>query len=247
MKVGRSPGSDRERRIRKGGQLLLFVLALVLIVLEATGLVDLSWQAIALFAIVLVVVILNDLEQLEVGEFGSIHLREDIDRAKRRVDALQGRPPTDRPGDDTDDRPAGESVEAGLLAEDDTTHEDDADLEDSSELTARLYDLLEDDPQYALVRLRVELERALEEVDGASRPAEERREQESERRVTDGLEDLLAAHDEVLIVCERAIHTEERLEREEALRVIELGLRVLEHLRCRTRADAETRLEGEAP
>ncbi|MEY7849296.1 hypothetical protein AB7C87_08865 [Natrarchaeobius sp. A-rgal3] len=268
MKIRRSPGGRRERRIRKAGQLLLFVLAIGLIVLSATERVDLTWPAIALFAIVLVVVILNDLEQLEVGEFGSIHLREDIDRAKRRVDALEDRPATGGSTDGADDRSPVEALEVETRNARDETRRDEtrgtdserakgttlsgsqgegdeasSASEDPSEIATRLYELLAADPQYALVELRVELERALEQVDEAvDAPGDV---QPTAGRTAD-LAELVAAHEEVVGVCDRAIRGEDRLERDEAARVIELGLRVLEYVRCRTRASVEARPRGES-
>lgn len=247
------------RNIRKIAQLFIFVLAAAMILLEVTNVVELTWQAISLFALLTVVAVLNDLERIDFGDFGGVRFEDEIDTAQRTVarleaaagpsagpdsesDAETGRTDANASGsakrerestpDDRDRDPAPMEMDAAV-ARVDNAGESDAERSDRiRDLAARLADMLETNPRCALLQLRLELEHAATaNAATTAAPAGTLGTDAGSRQLAAPIdEDVLAAYAEVRSLCNSAVHSRTAPDPDEAARIVDLGLRVLERL-----------------
>lgn len=206
-----------KRNIRRGGQFFIFSIITIFIILESVQLITISWQAVALLVVAAVITLLDDIEKLDLGEFGGIELSKDIDQVQERVDSYEhstsGVYPSNRP---TEDRYKAEDDEAGGR---------------TLEIAARLYQLFEESPRLALIQLRLELEQAMNEaIDEKTSMLPDQMNKEGVMVKTIDQE-FVDAYTDVISVCNKAIHFSDTIEEEEAARVIDLGLRVLDHIK----------------
>lgn len=221
--------------VRKLAQFCIFVLAVGLLLLEARGAVTLTWKTISLVTILTIVAVLNDLEKIDFGDFGGVRFRDEIDAVEQTVDRLET--PRSRPRDsearieiesaESGDRTGAEnrSTGAGRVVTTDAVVDGDGGTGDGAaetqEIAERVYDLLETNPRAALSQLRVELERAQRRAVGAT----------ADRRAGQPIDDAVAAAAlDVRSLCHRAVHGSEEIDRDDAARVVDLGLSVLERL-----------------
>ena len=241
-----------QTNVRKLAQFCIFVLAAGLLLLEAHDAVELTWKSISLVTILTIVAVLNDLEKIDFGDFGGVRFRDEIAEVERRVERLET--PRSRSagvdgaetsiaveslGSSTPTSAEKRSTGAGGVVTTDAVGGDGDDglgngAAETDAAADRLYELLEREPRAALSQLRIELERAQRRAVGAAP------DQRTGRPIDDG---LVAAALEVRSLCRTAVHDADDLDRTDAARVIDLGLRVLDRLLAANGTDETARTE----
>lgn len=218
---------------RELAQTSIFVLLVSLVVFDSLGTIELSWVSVSLLMLLLTVTMLDNLKRLDIGEFGGVEFSEEIDHAQNLIEKLN---PSSNSSDE--DHASDESDSAETQSEvQEYSETERTELGEevggrTHEIAARLHDLLEKNPRSALVQLRMELEKAekkkAEELGSDVSEIYKNTDTNATLQTIDN--DLMEANLEVRKLCNKAIHSTKDIDKDEAARVIDLGLRVLDHL-----------------